>query len=92
MASIMQSGIIDLITICRGHRVFIQTHNIPDPDAIGSAFGLQQLMKHLRMQMQLSLTLRHRKLLMYLRQTDLHLVRVYLSVRHWKRLRLESRR
>ncbi len=46
MASIMQSGIIDLITICRGHRVFIQTHNIPDPDAIGSAFGLQQLMKH----------------------------------------------
>ena len=35
----------DLIEICRGHKVFIQTHNIPDPDAIGTAFGLQQLFK-----------------------------------------------
>ena len=35
-----------LIEICRGHKVYIQTHNIPDPDAIGTAFGLQQLMKH----------------------------------------------
>ncbi len=37
--------ITDLLAICRGHRVYIQTHNIPDPDAIGSAFGLQQLFK-----------------------------------------------
>ena len=37
--------IMDLINICKGHKVFIQTHNIPDPDAIGSAFGLQQLFK-----------------------------------------------
>ena len=35
----------DLIALCRGHRVYIQTHNIPDPDAIGSAFGLQQLFR-----------------------------------------------
>ena len=34
-----------LIEICRGHKVYIQTHNIPDPDAIGTAYGLQQLMK-----------------------------------------------
>ena len=36
----------ELISICKGHRVYIQTHNIPDPDAIGSAFGLQQILKH----------------------------------------------
>ena len=35
----------ELISICKGHKVYIQTHNIPDPDAIGSAFGLQQLLK-----------------------------------------------
>ncbi|SCW43683.1 DHHA1 domain-containing protein [Ruminococcaceae bacterium YRB3002] len=34
----------ELIEICKGHKVYIQTHNIPDPDAIGSAFGLQQLL------------------------------------------------
>ncbi len=38
-------AVSDLITICKGHKVYIQTHNIPDPDAIGSAFGLQQLLK-----------------------------------------------
>ncbi len=37
--------VTDLIAICRGHRIYIQTHNIPDPDAIGSAYGLQQLLK-----------------------------------------------
>ncbi len=35
--------VMDLIALCKGHKVYIQTHNIPDPDAIGSAFGLQQL-------------------------------------------------
>lgn len=34
----------DLVTICRDRRVFIQTHNFPDPDAISSAFGLQKLL------------------------------------------------
>ena len=38
-------NIMDLVNICKGHKVYIQTHNIPDPDAIGSAFGLQQLLK-----------------------------------------------
>lgn len=36
------SGLLELID---GHRVFIQTHNFPDPDAIASAFGLQELLK-----------------------------------------------
>lgn len=34
-----------LVQICRGRRVYIQTHNFPDPDAIGSAFGLQRLLE-----------------------------------------------
>ncbi len=41
----IRPGISQLISICRGHKVYIQTHNIPDPDAIGSAFGLQQLLR-----------------------------------------------
>lgn len=27
-------------------RVYIQTHDFPDPDAIGSAYGLQRILKH----------------------------------------------
>ncbi|MBR3533686.1 MAG: DHH family phosphoesterase [Clostridiales bacterium] len=38
--------IIDLIDHCRGHHVYIQTHNFPDPDAIASGYGLQQLFKY----------------------------------------------
>ena len=34
----------DLIEICKDRKIYIQTHNIPDPDAIGSAYGLQQLL------------------------------------------------
>lgn len=26
--------------------VYIQTHNFPDPDAIASALGIQELLKH----------------------------------------------
>lgn len=37
------TSIRQLIDICKGHRVYIQTHNFPDPDAIASAFGLQKL-------------------------------------------------
>ena len=33
-----------LVQLCQGHRVYIQTHNFPDPDAIASAFGLQKLL------------------------------------------------
>lgn len=39
------SRVLDLIDICKGHTVYIQTHNFPDPDAIASAFGLQKLME-----------------------------------------------
>ena len=37
----------DLIQLCkeRGPKIYIQTHNFPDPDAIGSAFGLQKLLE-----------------------------------------------
>ena len=33
-----------LADLCRGHTVYIQTHNFPDPDAIASAYGLQKLL------------------------------------------------
>jgi len=33
----------ELIKICEGRKVYIQTHNFPDPDAIASAYGLQRL-------------------------------------------------
>lgn len=35
-----------LIDACRSEKVYIQTHNFPDPDAIASAFGLQALFSH----------------------------------------------
>ncbi len=35
-----------LLETLKGHRVFIQTHNFPDPDAISSAYGLQRLLTH----------------------------------------------
>lgn len=34
----------DLIELCQGHSVYIQTHNFPDPDAIASAYGLKELL------------------------------------------------
>lgn len=39
------ADIRQLIALCQNKRVFIQTHNFPDPDAIGSAFGLQRLLQ-----------------------------------------------
>ena len=36
----------ELIDLLKGHRVFIQTHNFPDPDAIASAYGLQVLLEN----------------------------------------------
>ncbi len=32
--------------VIKGHRVLIQTHNFPDPDALSSAYGLQKLFEH----------------------------------------------
>lgn len=39
------SNVNDLIELCQGYPVYIQTHNFPDPDAIASAFGLQKLLE-----------------------------------------------
>lgn len=36
----------DLLELLRNHAVYIQTHNFPDPDAIASAFGLQNFLKY----------------------------------------------
>ncbi len=35
--------IMQLIELCSGQNVYIQTHNFPDPDAIASAYALQRL-------------------------------------------------
>lgn len=35
----------ELVELLKGHRVFLQTHNFPDPDAIASAFGLQEFLE-----------------------------------------------
>ena len=41
----MEPRIKHLVDILKGHRVLIQTHNCPDPDAMASAFGLQFLLE-----------------------------------------------
>lgn len=38
-----KESIESLFSLCKGKKVYIQTHNFPDPDAIASAFGLQKL-------------------------------------------------
>jgi len=35
-----------LIKLLASRKVYIQTHNFPDPDAIASAFGLQRFLRH----------------------------------------------
>lgn len=40
----MSPKLSELVTLLRGRRVYIQTHNFPDPDAIASAYGLQVLL------------------------------------------------
>lgn len=34
-----------IFQLCKNKKVWIQTHNFPDPDAMASAFGLQELLK-----------------------------------------------
>lgn len=41
----METKINQLVKLLKGHRVLIQTHNCPDPDAMTSAYGLQYLLK-----------------------------------------------
>lgn len=36
----------ELVKQINREHVYIQTHNFPDPDAIASAFGLQELLKN----------------------------------------------
>lgn len=36
----------DLVKICKGRKVYIQTHNFPDADAVGSAYGVKKLFEH----------------------------------------------
>lgn len=38
-------NVCELVEILKGHKVYIQTHNFPDPDAIASAFGLQHFLR-----------------------------------------------
>lgn len=38
------SDFMKLVELCKGHDIYIQTHNFPDPDAIASAYGLQKLL------------------------------------------------
>ena len=38
------SDFMNLVELCKGHDIYIQTHNFPDPDAIASAYGLQKLL------------------------------------------------
>ena len=39
------SDFMNLVEICKGHTVYIQTHNFPDADALSSAYGLQKLLE-----------------------------------------------
>lgn len=41
----MSERVNELVNLLKGHRVFIQPHNFPDPDAIASAFALQYFLK-----------------------------------------------
>lgn len=34
----------ELVKLCQEHRVYVQTHNFPDPDAIASAYGMKKLL------------------------------------------------
>lgn len=44
----MPPKLSELVTLLMGHKVFLQTHNFPDPDAIASAFGLQVLLRRFK--------------------------------------------
>lgn len=39
------SKVENLVNVLKGHKVYIQTHNFPDPDAIAAAYGLQRLLE-----------------------------------------------
>ena len=41
-----KQSFLQMIEYLKGRQVYIQTHNFPDPDAIGSAFGLAGILRH----------------------------------------------
>lgn len=41
-----------LVELCKGKKVWIQTHNFPDPDAIASAYALGEFLGHWNIQTQ----------------------------------------
>lgn len=41
----MDDRFSSLVEVLKGHRVIIQTHDFPDPDAIATAVGLKELLK-----------------------------------------------
>ena len=36
---------LKLVNLLKGHKVYLQTHNFPDPDALASAFGMQVFLR-----------------------------------------------
>lgn len=36
---------LELVTLLKGHKVYLQTHNFPDPDALASAYGMQVFLR-----------------------------------------------
>lgn len=36
---------LELIALLKGHKVYLQTHNFPDPDALASAYGIQVFLR-----------------------------------------------
>ncbi|MBQ3545419.1 MAG: DHH family phosphoesterase [Lachnospiraceae bacterium] len=36
----------ELINLLKGHKTYLQMHNFPDPDAMASAYGMQQFLKY----------------------------------------------
>ena len=41
-----KASFLDMVEYLKGKQVFIQTHNFPDPDAIGAGFGLAGILQH----------------------------------------------
>lgn len=41
-----KQSFLQMMEYLKGRQVYIQTHNFPDPDAIGSAFGLAGILRH----------------------------------------------
>lgn len=42
-----------LVELLSGHKVYLQTHNFPDPDALASAYGLQQFLAKFNIESQI---------------------------------------